>query len=129
MKKNMTIVTLALLIIGAASIPASAQPVRSEVDAKAVVQAHITKNRNPNLRVGPARDVGRVYEVEVVTRKGTLVDRILVDKEVGHLRSLYGEVILSKMEARGGGRAAVASGGGPVPPECFLSCRSAWGPR
>lgn len=68
MQKSMIIVAVVLHIIGAAFVPASAQPLRSKTEARAAVEAHLAMNRNPNLRVGPARDVGRVYEVEVVTR-------------------------------------------------------------
>ena len=55
--------------------------------AKALVQQEI--GRNPNLKADKVIEKGVNYEVEVVTKDGSLVDKIEVDKKTGSVRSIY----------------------------------------
>jgi hypothetical protein len=45
--------------------------------------------RNPNLKVGEIEDKGYVFEAEILTKDNSLVDKILVDKRTGWMRSIY----------------------------------------
>lgn len=68
------------------------QPQRSinEKDAKGIVENYLNSTRNPNLKLGKIKDEGSNFEVQIVTKNnGSLVDRVLVDKNTGWLRSAY----------------------------------------
>ena len=68
------------------------QPQRSinEKDAKGIVENYLNSTRNPNLKLGKIQDEGSNFEVQIVTKNnGSLVDRVLVDKNTGWLRSAY----------------------------------------
>ena len=45
--------------------------------------------RNPNLKIGSVEEKGDHYEVAIETKDGALVDKILVDKDTGRMRSAY----------------------------------------
>jgi len=60
-----------------------------EKDAKEIVETYVQSTRNPNLKVGNIEDKGSVFEVEIQTKDGSLVDRITVDKHTGWMRSIY----------------------------------------
>jgi hypothetical protein len=60
-----------------------------EKDARAIVENYLKSTRNPNLTIGKIADVGHAYEAEIVTREKSLVDKVLVDKTSGWLRSTY----------------------------------------
>lgn len=89
---------LALCLL--ASAPAWANGVQSSAEAQALAQALLAGRTSP-LQVGDVREVGQAYEVEVVTPKGSLVDRWLVDKASGRMQSLYGRMLLSFTPAPG----------------------------
>lgn len=76
---------------GAPSGPPVAQPGKplSKDQAKALVDQHIQSSRNPNLKIGPVVEKDGVYEVSVVTKDGSLVDKIQVNKQTGWFRSVY----------------------------------------
>lgn len=57
--------------------------------AKDLVDDYLRYGRNPNLKIGDAEDKGSDFEVSVVTKDGSLVDRILVNKNNGWMRSVY----------------------------------------
>jgi hypothetical protein len=69
--------------------PPVAQPGKplSKDQAKAMVEQHI--QTNPNLKVGKVTEKDGVYEVDVVTKDGSLVDKIQVNKQTGWFRSAY----------------------------------------
>jgi hypothetical protein len=46
-------------------------------------------NRNPNLKLEKIGDKGNAFEGEIVTKDDSLVDKILVDKNTGWMRSVY----------------------------------------
>ncbi len=62
------------------------QPLSAD-QAKAMVQQHI--GGNPNLKVGKVTEKNGAYEVDVVTKDGSLVDKIQVNKQTGWFRSSY----------------------------------------
>jgi len=45
--------------------------------------------RNPNLKVGAVKDTGSAFEVEIRTKDNSLVDKVLVDKNSGWIKSAY----------------------------------------
>ena len=68
------------------------QPQRpvTEKDAKGIVENYLNSTRNPNLKLGKIKDEGSAFEVDIVTKSnGTLVDKVLVSKDTGWLRSVY----------------------------------------
>ena len=60
-----------------------------EKDARSIVENYIRSTRNPNLELGKLKDAGNVFEAEIVTKDKSLVDKVLVDKNTGRLRSAY----------------------------------------
>ena len=68
------------------------QPQRpvTEKDAKGIVENYLNSTRNPNLKLGKIKDEGSAFEIDIVTKSnGTLVDKVLVSKDTGWLRSVY----------------------------------------
>ena len=64
-----------------------------EVD-KAETAAEIVTERlenigNPNLKVGKVTEVGRDFEIEIVTEEGSLANKVLVEKSTGRILSAY----------------------------------------
>jgi hypothetical protein len=59
----------------------------SKDQAKALVEQHI--QANPNLKVGKITEKDGVYDVEIVTKDGSLVDKLQVNKQTGWFRSTY----------------------------------------
>ncbi len=62
------------------------QPLSAD-QAKAMVEQHISGN--PNLKAGKVVEKDGYYEVDVVTKDGSLVDKIQVNKQTGWFRSAY----------------------------------------
>lgn len=62
------------------------QPLSAD-QAKAMVEQHIAGN--PNLKVGKVAEKDGTYEVDVVTKDGSLVDKIQVNKQTGWFRPGY----------------------------------------
>lgn len=60
-----------------------------EKDGKTILENYLKSTRNPNLKVGKIEDKGNAFEGEILTPKGSLVDKILVDKNTGWMRSVY----------------------------------------
>jgi hypothetical protein len=61
----------------------------TEKDVKAMVENYIQSTRNPNLKLGKITDKDHYFEAEVLTKDNALVDKILVDKQTGWMRSIY----------------------------------------
>ncbi len=57
--------------------------------AKAIVNDYLKSSRNPNVKLGKIKDIGRAFEAEIRTRNNALVDRVLIDKSTGYIRSVY----------------------------------------
>ncbi|NVM22720.1 MAG: hypothetical protein HWN68_13185 [Desulfobacterales bacterium] len=60
-----------------------------EKNAKSIIENYLKSARNPNLKVGNIKDVGNAFEAEILTKDKSLVDRLLVDKHTGWMRSVY----------------------------------------
>ena len=58
-------------------------------EAKQEVENYLKSTRNPNLKIGAVDEKGDHYEVAIETKDGALVDKIMVDKETGWMRSAY----------------------------------------
>ncbi len=58
-------------------------------EAKAMMEDYLKSSRNPNLKLGKIKDVGKAFEAEIRTTKNDLVDKILIDKSTGYMRSAY----------------------------------------
>ena len=67
----------------------SAEPLTQE-QARVLMERYISSTRNPNLKLGMMTDKNKYFEAEIVTRDGSPVDTILVDKKTGWFRSKYG---------------------------------------
>ena len=61
----------------------------SKDEAKSVVANYISSTRNPNLKLGEIKDTGNAFEVGIVTKDESLVDKVLVDNSSGAMRSTY----------------------------------------
>lgn len=60
-----------------------------EKDARAILDNYLQSMRNPNLKLGKIKDVGNAFEAEILTKDESLVDKILVEKGTGRMRSVY----------------------------------------
>jgi len=60
-----------------------------EKDAKEIAENYLRNMRNPNLKLGKMKDAGSAFEAEVVTKDNSLVDKVLIDKATGWMRSAY----------------------------------------
>jgi hypothetical protein len=54
-----------------------------------MLENYLTSTRNPNLKLGKITEKGAYYEAEIVTKNNSLVDKILVDRYTGWMRSEY----------------------------------------
>ena len=75
--------------MGSRGGPPVAQPGKplSADQAKAMVEQQLSGN--PNLKVGKVTEKDDAYEVEIVTKEGSLVDKLQVNKQTGWFRSTY----------------------------------------
>ncbi len=62
------------------------QPLTAD-QAKAMVEQNIAGN--PNLKAGKVTEIDGAYEVEVLTKNGSLVDKVQVNEQTGWFRSAY----------------------------------------
>ncbi len=60
-----------------------------EKDAKTILENYLASMRNPNLKLGKIKEQGNYFEAEILTKEGSLVDKIVVDKFTGWMRSIY----------------------------------------
>jgi hypothetical protein len=60
-----------------------------EKDVKALLEQYVQSTRNPNLKVGKITEKDAYFEGEILTKNNALVDKILVDKNTGWMRSIY----------------------------------------
>jgi hypothetical protein len=57
--------------------------------AKELVENYLQATRNPNLKLGKIEDKGYAFEANIVTKDGSLVNKVLVDKNTGWMQSAY----------------------------------------
>lgn len=62
----------------------------TQEDAVSIVQDYLTGTGNPNLEIGKVekKEDGN-YLVEILTKDGSLVNKILVDRKTGRFTSIY----------------------------------------
>jgi hypothetical protein len=60
-----------------------------EKDAKTILESYLGSMRNPNLKLGKIKEMGNYFEAEILTKENSLVDKVLVDKFSGRMRSIY----------------------------------------
>jgi hypothetical protein len=61
----------------------------NENQAREMVENYLQSTRNPNLKLGKIEDKGNAFEANIVTKDGSLVNKILVDKDTGWIHSAY----------------------------------------
>ena len=61
----------------------------NENQAKEMVENYLKSTRNPNLKLGKIEDKGNAFEANIVTKDGSLVNKVLVDKNTGWMQSAY----------------------------------------
>jgi hypothetical protein len=57
--------------------------------AKQEAENYLRSMRNPNLKLGRIQENSNGYQINIVTKDGSLVDKVLVDKNTGGMRSTY----------------------------------------
>ncbi|MCJ7545691.1 MAG: hypothetical protein MUP30_02515 [Deltaproteobacteria bacterium] len=61
----------------------------TEKDVKAILENYVQSTRNPNLTLGKIAEKDHYFEAEILTKDNALVDKIIVDKQTGWMRSVY----------------------------------------
>jgi hypothetical protein len=61
----------------------------TEKDVKAMLENYVQSTRNPNLKLGKIAEKDHYFEAEILTKDNALVDKIIVDKQTGWMRSVY----------------------------------------
>ena len=57
--------------------------------AERILKDYLNSRHNPNLKLGEIKDEGTFFEAELLTRDNSLVDKLIVDKNTGRMRSAY----------------------------------------
>ncbi len=57
--------------------------------ARERVEKYLNSLGNPNLKVGNVTETAIAYEVDVVTRDNSPVNKVIVDKKTGQMRTQY----------------------------------------
>ena len=61
----------------------------NENQAKELVENYLRATRNPNLKLGKIEDKGNAFEANIVTKDGSLVNKVMVDKNTGWMQPAY----------------------------------------
>ena len=61
----------------------------SAEDAAGIVAGYIERTGNPNLKVGKVLEAGRDFEVDIVTKDGSLANKVYVEKRTGRMIPAY----------------------------------------
>jgi hypothetical protein len=62
------------------------------LDSKAadrIFEDYLKSRHNPNLKLGEIKDEGSFFEAKLLTKDNSLVDKLIVDKNTGRMRSAY----------------------------------------
>ena len=54
--------------------------------AKQLLDGYLSRQNNPNLKLGEVKESGDVFEAAITTKDGSLVEKIQVDKKTGWFR-------------------------------------------
>ena len=60
-----------------------------EKDAEQIVENYLRATRNPNLKLGKITEKDSYFEAEILTKEGSLADKLAIDKSNGWMRSIY----------------------------------------
>jgi hypothetical protein len=60
-----------------------------EKDAGQIVENYLRATRNPNLKLGKIIEKDTYFEAEILTKEGSLADKLAVDKSSGWMQSIY----------------------------------------
>ena len=60
-----------------------------EKDVKGILENYLRSTRNPNLKLGKVMEKDNYFEAEILTKDDSLVDKNIVDKYSGWMRSIY----------------------------------------
>ncbi len=63
------------------------QPLSKE-QAKQMLDNYVGYTNNPNLKLGEIADKGDLFEATIITKDGSLVDKIQIDKKTGWFRNV-----------------------------------------
>ena len=58
-------------------------------DAARILEDYLNSRNNPNLKLGEIKDLGSSFEADLLTKDHSLVDKLIVDKNTGRIRSAY----------------------------------------
>lgn len=76
---------------GGAYAPTSApaaQPLTKE-SATQLLQTYLARMGNPNLKLGGVTETDTTFEGKIVTKDGSLVEKLLVEKETGRMYPVF----------------------------------------
>jgi hypothetical protein len=62
------------------------RPVRTKKEAREILKEHL---KGRNLRVGKIEEKELYFEAEILDARGNVVDRLIVQKQTGRIRSIY----------------------------------------
>ena len=58
-------------------------------DATRIFEDYLNSRHNPNLKLGKIKDEGSNFEADLLTKDNSLIDKLLVDKDTGRMRTAY----------------------------------------
>jgi len=58
-------------------------------DAREIVENYLRSTRNPNLKLGKIEEKENYFEAEILTKDGSLADKIAIHRTTGWMRSIY----------------------------------------
>ena len=58
-------------------------------DAARIFEDYLSSRHNPNLRLGTIKDEGDSFEADLLTKDNSVVNKLLVDKDTGRIRTAY----------------------------------------
>jgi len=71
-----------------ASYASAAQPLTKE-GATRMLQNYVARTGNPNLKLGEITESDTTFEGKVVTKDGSFVEKLLVDKSTGWVQQVF----------------------------------------
>jgi hypothetical protein len=57
--------------------------------AERIFEEYLDSRHNPNLKLGKIKDRGSFFEARLLTKDNSFVDKLIVDKNTGQMRSAY----------------------------------------
>jgi hypothetical protein len=57
--------------------------------AERIFEDYLNSRHNPNLKLGKIKDEGSFFESDLLTQNNFLVDKLIVDKNTGRMRTAY----------------------------------------